>query len=165
MPETAPKWAVMTFEFPARGKQPPVKVTWYESGKQPPRELALGHPLPANGSLLIGDKGRLLQTDMYGAYYTLLPKAKFAGYQPPAPSLPRARIGHHQEWIDAAKTGSATMANFEYAGRLTESFLVGNVALRTGRTLDWDGQAMKARNCPDADRFIHAEYRKGWTLD
>ncbi len=165
MAETAPKWAEMVFEFPARGKQPPVTVTWYESGRKPPMGLALGEPLPGNGALLIGDKGRLLQTDMYGAYHKLLPANRYADYTPPAQTLPRARIGHQQEWIDSAKTGSPTMANFEYAGRLTEAFLVGNVALRTGQTLEWDGESMKATNCPEAQRFVHPEYRKGWSLD
>ena len=165
MAETAPKWAEMVFEFPARGKQPPVTVTWYEAGRKPPLSLALGEPLPGNGALLIGDKGRLLQTDMYGAYHKLLPTDRYSDYTPPAQTLPRARIGHQQEWIDSAKTGSPTMANFEYAGRLTEAFLVGNVALRTGQTLQWDGEAMKAANCPEAQRFVHPEYRKGWSLD
>ncbi len=165
MAETAPKWAEMVFEFPARGKQPPVTVTWYEAGHKPPLALALGEPLPGNGALLIGDKGRLLQTDMYGAYHKLLPTDHYADYTPPAQTLPRARIGHQQEWIDSAKTGSPTMANFEYAGRLTEAFLVGDVALRTGQTLQWDGEAMKATNCPEAQRFVHPEYRKGWSLD
>ena len=165
MAETAPKWAEMVFEFPARGKQPPVTVTWYEAGRKPPLALALGEPLPGNGALLIGDKGRLLQTDMYGAYHKLLPTDRYSDYTPPAQTLPRARIGHQQEWIDSAKTGSPTMANFEYAGRLTEAFLVGNVALRTGQTLQWDGEAMKATNCPEAQRFVHPEYRKGWSLD
>ena len=165
MAETAPKWAEMVFEFPARGKQPPVTVTWYEAGRKPPLALALGEPLPGNGALLIGDKGRLLQTDMYGAYHKLLPTDRYSDYTPPAQTLPRARIGHQQEWIDSAKTGSPTMANFEYAGRLTEAFLVGNVALRTGQTLQWDGEAMQATNCPEAQRFVHPEYRKGWSLD
>ena len=165
MAETAPKWAEMVFEFPARGKQPPVTVTWYEAGRKPPLALALGEPLPGNGALLIGDKGRLLQTDMYGAYHKLLPTERYSDYPPPAQTLPRARIGHQQEWIDSAKTGSPTMANFEYAGRLTEAFLVGNVALRTGQPLQWDGEAMHATNCPEAQRFVHPEYRKGWSLD
>ena len=165
MAETAPKWAEMVFEFPARGKQPPVTVTWYEAGRKPPLSLALGEPLPGNGALLLGDKGRLLQTDMYGAFYKLLPTENFSEYIPPAPTLPRARNSHQQEWIDAAKTGSSTMSNFEYASRLTEAFLVGNVALRTGQTLEWEGETMKAKNCPEAERFVHPVYRKGWSLD
>ena len=155
----------MTFYFPARGNRSPVRVHWYENGRQPPRELTLGKTLPSNGSLVIGDQGRLLQTDMYGAYYQLLPEDKFVDYKPPSPTLPRAQGGHHAEWIRAAKTGEATMANFDYAGRLTEAFLVGNVALRVGKTLDWDGDKMVAKNCPEAKPFIHPEYRTGWKLE
>ena len=165
MRETAPKWAEMRFTFPARGAAPPVNVTWYESGRLPSADLPLGHALPTNGSLLLGDPGRRLTTDMYGAHYKLLPEADFIDHQPPTPSLPRARLGHHQEWIDAITTGTATMAHFEYSGKLTEAFLAGNVALRTQQSLDWDGENMRAHNCPDADQFIHPVYRKGWEID
>ena len=128
----------------------------------PPAELALGYPLPSNGSLLFGDRGRLLTTDMYGAHNKLLPEAAFVVYQPPTPTLPRARLSHHQEWIDVVKTGNTTMANFAYSGRLTEAFLAGNVALRAQQTLNWDGEQMRVPNCPQADQFIHPHYRKGW---
>jgi hypothetical protein len=165
MEETAPKWAVMTYHFPARGKLPPVKVVWYENGKQPPKELAFSHELPTNGSLLIGDKGRLLTLDMYCVHYKLLPEEQFTDYLAPEPTLPRAKVSHHSEWIHAAKTGTPTMADFEYSGRLTEAFLVGNVAIRVGKTLEWDGESMRAHNCSEANALIHPEYRKGWDAE
>jgi hypothetical protein len=92
-----------------------------------------------------------------------LPEKQFEGFQQPAPSIPRSP-GHHLEWIDACKTGKAASANFEYSGWLTEANHLGNVAYRTGKKLQWDAKKMKASNAPEADRFIHRTYRKGWVL-
>ena len=119
-------------------------------------------PVPAwgTGFLFIGDQGMLL------ADYTrrvLLPEAKFAGYQPPEPSIPDS-LGHYAEWVAACKAGSPTGCNFDYAGALTEAMLLGNVAYRAGKKLQWDAASLKATNCPEADPFIRREYRKGWTL-
>jgi len=72
--------------------------------------------------------------------------------------------GHHQEWISACKTGSTTTCNFDYSGALTESVLLGNVAYRTGKQLQWDAEHLKAANCPEAEKLIRREYRKGWSL-
>ncbi|MBI3736917.1 gfo/Idh/MocA family oxidoreductase, partial [Candidatus Sumerlaeota bacterium] len=76
------------------------------------------------------------------------------------------RLGnHYMEWIDACKGGAPAMSNFiDYAGKLTEVVLVGNVAMRVGKKIEWDGPNMKAPNCPEADRFIKNEYRAGWEL-
>jgi hypothetical protein len=93
----------------------------------------------------------------------LWPKDKFADYQAPEPSIPRS-IGHHQEWITACKTGSATTCNFDYSGAVTETVLLGNVAYRTGHKLEWDGANMKFTNCPEANDYLQREYRSGWTL-
>ena len=57
-----------------------------------------------------------------------------------------------------------SFCNFEYAGWLTEANHLGNVAYRAGQKLIWDAKAMKATNCPNADQFIHREYRSGWKL-
>ena len=93
----------------------------------------------------------------------LLPEEQFAGFEPPAPFIPKS-IGHHNEWIQACKTGSPTTCNFAYASALTETVLLGVVAYRTGLKLDWDAASLKARNSPQAMNYIHTEYRKGWEL-
>ena len=95
--------------------------------------------------------------------HRLLPEKDFAGFAAPAPSIPRSP-GHHLEWINACKTGSPTSANFEYSGWLTEANHLGNVAFRTGKKLEWNAEKMIASNAPEADRFIHRQYRKGWVL-
>jgi len=71
---------------------------------------------------------------------------------------------HYQEWVRACKTGRPTGSNFDYAGPMTESILLGNVAFRVGQKITYDAQRMKAVNCPEADRYINHEYRKGWSL-
>ena len=64
----------------------------------------------------------------------------------------------HPEWI------APTTCNFAYAGPLTEANHLGNVAYRVGKKLEWDTKTLKAKHCPEADKFIHREYRKGWSL-
>lgn len=157
-PETCPVGLVVRYEFPARDKQPPVKLTWY-CGNLIPREVA-GQRVPANGVMFIGSEGM-----MYADYgnYRLFPSEKFTGFQPPKPTIPRS-IGHHAEWIKACKDGSPTTCNFDYSGALTESVLLGNVAYRTGQALEWDAQRLVATNAPAAERYLRKEYRPGWEV-
>ena len=93
----------------------------------------------------------------------MLPEKDFAGFVPPAPSIPDS-IGHHKEWTEACKTGGPTTCNFDYSGALSETVLLGNVAFRAGKKLEWDAKKLRARNCPAADEFIQHHYRKGWAI-
>ncbi|MEP0842652.1 MAG: Gfo/Idh/MocA family oxidoreductase [Phycisphaerae bacterium] len=166
--ETAPAWSILELRFPARGDRPPVKLTWYDGRKQPPRELFHGEPFPTNGSLVIGEKGTLFTRTWNGGesdadMFLLLPRKDFADFRPPAPTLPRAP-GHHQEWIAACKGGPPALSEFGYAARLTEALLVGALALRTGKAIEWDAANMKAKGQPQADDFIRPALRAGWTL-
>jgi predicted dehydrogenase len=171
-PETYPSWATITFQFPAREDMPPVKFVWYEgkrNGKKnlPPTDLLHGENPPGSGSLLVGDKGILYSPNDYGASYKLLPSKEFEGYQGPTQTLPRNGKGDEGmkiEWIAAIKGGPPAMSNFNYAGMLTETILLGNVAMRAGKKLDWDGPTLKFTNAPEANHLLHFEYRKGWTL-
>jgi hypothetical protein len=91
----------------------------------------------------------------------LLPEKDFAEFVPPPQTIPNSP-GHYVEWIEACKGGKPSLANFEYAGWMTEANHLGNVAYRVGKTLHWDAAGMKATNAPEADHFIRREYRKGW---
>ena len=113
-----------------------------------------------DGVLFIGDKGMLLAD--YGRR-VLMPEADFKDFKAPEPTIANSK-GHHAEWITACKDGSPTTCNFTYSGALTETVLLGNVAYRTGKKLAWNGAALKAENCPEADAFLKREYRKGWSL-
>ena len=162
--ETTPEGLIVRFEHPARGESPPVTVTWYDSGKRPPhfaeRDPAKKLPEWGDGVLWIGEKGMLLSD--YGRW-KLLPESRFAGFQAPPRSIPES-IGHHAEWIAAAKTGGPTTCGFGYSGVLTEAVLLGNVAYRSGKRIEWDAAHGKATNAPDAMKYVEREYRKGWSL-
>ena len=97
------------------------------------------------------------------AKHVLLPEKDFRDFVRPKPFIPKS-LGHYAEWIHACKTGAPTTCNFEYAGWLTEANHLGNVAYRTGKKLEWDPAKLYAPNAPEAEPFIHREYRKGWTL-
>jgi hypothetical protein len=113
-----------------------------------------------SGVLFVGKKGKLLAD--YGRHL-LLPENEFAGFVPPRPFI-KDSLGHHREWVEAIKLGGTTTCRFDYSGPLTETALLGNVAYRVGRKLEWDFEKMKAVNCPEADPLLHHHYRSGWAL-
>jgi hypothetical protein len=177
-PETFPMWAKIVFQFPARDDMPPVKFTWYEGARGnhrvlPPDDLLAkvlkpGERISDSGSLLVGDKGILYSPNDYGASFKLLPEQDFGGFKAPEPTLARnggGDDGMKKEWVAAIRGGAPAMSNFDYAGMLTETILLGNVAVRVGnkKVLEWDGPNLKFTNAPEADQYIKTEYRKGWT--
>jgi predicted dehydrogenase len=162
---SAPRYCIAHYEYPARGEVPACRLHWYDSGKQPALWATLENEdakkaTAGGGQLFVGDGGMLLSN--YGSRW-LLPESKFAGFKAPKETIP-ASIGHHQEWINAVKTGGTTTCNFDYAGALTEAVLLGTVAYRSGKRVEWDAANLKVTNNPDAQQFVHTEYRKGWTL-
>ena len=159
-PETTPQWLIVHYEHASRGELPPVHVTWYDGGKRPPQFAEGRLPEWGDGVLFVGEKGMLLSD--YGNH-KLLPESQYLGFKPPAPSIADS-IGHYNEWITASKTGSPTTCNFDYSGALSETALLGNIAFRTGKKIEWDPVKMKAKNCPEADKYIRLSYRKGWKL-
>ncbi|OHB66393.1 MAG: oxidoreductase, partial [Planctomycetes bacterium RBG_13_63_9] len=163
--ETGPKWSIVTYQFPARGDDlPPVTLKWYDGHKLPPRpkELAEGRKLPTNGSMFVGGKGTILVDDTGGG--RLIPEEKMEAFKPPEPFLPRSP-GHKIEWLRACQGGEPASSNFtDYGGPMTEVVLLGNVALRAGKKIEWDGANLRATNAPEADQYVRREYRKGWEL-
>ena len=164
--ETAPLASVVHYQFPARGDMPPVKLTWYDGRLKPPRpeELEEGRMLgdKHGGVLFVGDKGKLMCGE-YGHGPRLIPEARMKEYKLPPKTIPRS-IGHHAEWVAACKGGKPAGSNFDYAGPFTEAVLLGNFALRSGQKLQWDGPNMKVTNAPEANEYVHTQYRQGWTL-
>jgi predicted dehydrogenase len=160
--EIGPHGCIVYYEFGPRGDKPPVKVTWYDGGLGPERPAGLpaGDTLPARGVLFVGDKGLMLCGGT-GRRPRLLGTA--AGFQPPKPTIPRSK-GHHRDWLYACKGGPPGGSNFEYGARLTEITLLGVLALRTGRRIEWDAASMKAKGVPAADAVIKESYRKGWEV-
>lgn len=165
--ETLPVASCVHYQFPARGDMPPVQLHWYDGGLTPPRpeELEPGRDLNReDGLILIGDKGKILVEGWGGRSPRLIPERRMQEYQRPAKTLPRS-IGHHKEWLKACKEGTPTRSSFDFAGPLTEAVLLGTVCVRSGgKRLAWDGDQMKVTNMPEANNYLHYEYRKGWTL-
>lgn len=168
--ETYPLASTVTYHFPARGELPPVKVVWYDGGLRParPDELAEGTEMGDNGHLLIGDRGKMLGQRRGGSL--ILPESRRKEYQDPPKTIPRS-IGHYKEWIEACKGGKPGGSNFDWAGPLAETVLLGNVALRlqlreelTFQKLLWDGPSLRFTNSDAANKFIRGEYREGWSL-
>ena len=157
--------ATMTFyEFPARGKMPPVKLTWYDGGLLPARPDELGDEQlnKGGGALLVGSKGKLLH-DTYGLNPRLLPASLNVSYGKPPRKLPRIAGEHHElNWVDAAKGKAAASSPFEYAARLTELMLLGIVALRAGTKIHYDAENMRVLNAIGANEYLTRQYRSGW---
>lgn len=159
-PETTPEKLTVRYEFPARGALAATSLTWYDGQGRPEAVTSLGVKGYPNGVLFVGDKGALVAD--YD-HHKLLPEDSFRDFRAPERSIPKS-IGHHAEWIAACKDGRPTTCTFDYSGALSEAVLLGNVAYRAGRKLEWDAVALKATNCPEADRYLRREYRRGWAL-
>lgn len=162
--ETFPAASVVHWDFPARGDMPPVKVTWYDGGLKPrrPDELGDGENLGNDGLLWIGDEGTILG-GFTGNGSRLIPEKRMKDFRPPDKTLPRS-IGHYKEWCEACKGGPAAGCNFAFGGPLTAVVLLGNIALRLGRKLLWDGGNMRFANDDEANKLLSEPYRDGWTL-
>ncbi len=168
--ETFPVASKIHFEFAATSSRPAVKMTWYDGGLMPQRPAALeqGRQMGDNdgGVLIVGEKNTLMH-GVYGRDPQLLAASRHHEFPQPAAILPRSP-GIYQEWIDAIKDRSkATTSNFGYASRLTETMLLGNIAVRRAsehKVLEYDGQAMRFRNDDAANSYLDKNYRPGFGL-
>ncbi|MDG1896542.1 MAG: gfo/Idh/MocA family oxidoreductase, partial [Fuerstiella sp.] len=155
---------VLEYNYPSRGDLPPVKLTWYDGGKKPDilsnYKDQNGKPLDWGGQLFVGERGAIISN-----YSSNLLQPDDGGnqLQRPDPYIPKS-IGHHNEWIEAIKTGGKTTCNFDYSGALTEAVLLGVVSYRSGESLKWDAKNLRVANSKKAQDMIHKEYRDGWTL-
>ena len=152
--ELAPATMMVVYEFPASPSgAPPVKLTWHQGDSKPPGWVP---EWGGRSQLFIGDRGMLLGSGK------LLPEEKFKDFATPPETLLRSP-GHWAEWVNYAKgRGPAPGSNFQYSGWTTEANHLGNVAYRTGKKIEWDYEHLRARNAPEAERFVKREYRKGW---
>ena len=149
------------YTYPARGKKPPVKLTWYQGGERPAVLSVAQKKRWGSGVLFVGEGGMLLSD--YGKH-VLLPEDDFKDFKRPPKTIPDS-IGHHAEWIKVCKESGKSTCDFSYSGPLAECALLGIVSHRVGnKKLDWDWKSMKATNVPEADGYIRHRYRNGWSL-
>jgi hypothetical protein len=190
-PDTYPKTAKIRFVFPPREGLPETEFFWYDGNPgdksctplRPAPEITqdikeMLERVPTSGALLIGEKGQIFSPDDYGTNFFIklngekelvrgntheavkvvpvtLPRNKHEGGEDPK---------QHLEWIDACKGGPLPYSNFDVAAYLTEIILLGCVALRVGKKLEWDGPKMRATNAPEAAQYVKRTYRKGFEL-
>lgn len=171
-PASYPLATFVQYEFAARGKAPPVKLYWYDGGLMPPRPPQLPDNMTlltdsgdGGGGIFIGEKG-FLQYSTYGDNPRVYPPALAAQVAKLPQTLERITTGHEVNWASAIKGEAKISSPFQYAAKLTETMLLGIVALRAGQgeRLVYDGPNMKFTNKPEANKFLTREYRKGWEL-
>jgi len=118
-----------------------------------PEELEPGRKLPENGSFFVGDKGIIL-SGTYGGSPRIIPESKMREYKRPPKTLERVPGGadsHEQNWVNACKGGKPAGSNFDFSGPMTESVVMGNLAIRYPlRKLEWNGEKMEVTNFPEA---------------
>jgi hypothetical protein len=165
------------------GKPLPDNPYKHDGSNKPAKEItadveAFRGEVPGSGCLIIGEKGQVFSPDDYGSQFfiKLNDEKKFTFYKnhPAAMAVPESipRNPFHQgdaqhlEWIAAIKDNKpeTCYSRFAIAADLTEIMLLGCVALRVGKKIEWDGPGMRAKNAPEADQFIHRHDRAGWTV-
>jgi predicted dehydrogenase len=162
--ETFPQWGIIHYEFPGtkHTSGDSFRMTWYDGGKKPSEALAplpAGESLPDNGSLFIGDKGVLLCR--HGGNPQLLPTQQYADYKVDAV----AATDHYMQWTNACKGMDKTTSHFDYSGPLTETVLLGTIAIRfPEQKLTWDSERLQVADHETASQFVHKIYRDGWQV-
>ncbi len=165
VPEMPPLESILRYEFPARGELPPCSLLWYDSGQLPPKPAEMeAEKMEENGILFIGDKGKII-TGVYGENPRLLPESSMADYKRPPKTIPRVpENSPHKDWIRACKGGPPACSNFDISGPFTEWVLLGNLAIRLGKKLQWDSENLRVTNVPEAEELIKGTYRQGWEV-
>ena len=190
LPEACPPSSFVSIHFDATDiNSTPLKMQWFDGGIRPahpdliPADDFLGETGSNNGVMMIGNNG-IITTGVYGNTPRLYRKGeKVVAYKQPENS--EAEHGHQRKWVDAVKAGydstehKALTSSFDYSGPLTETVLMGNIAIRayqlrkkSGRYFDyygrkkllWDGPLMKITNLEAANQFLTRTYRQGWSL-
>jgi predicted dehydrogenase len=169
--DSYPQWSIIEFEFPATDKRPAIKFTWRDGGKLIDTEMLNGLTPGRSGCLVVGTKGKMWSTDDYGANNTFSPEV--TPPQVEAGKDYQVSPGHFNEWIDACKGGTPAVSNFpDYAGRLTETILLGNLAVwvadkpeEKGEKVQWDPVDLKVKNIKGLDQIVKPVYPAGYTLD
>ena len=165
--QTFPRASIVTYEFPARGKKPPVKLTWSDGRLLPPipDELEKGRRVPNSGAFIIGDKGCIMHGSHGAGSARIIPETKMQEYKRPEQTIPRIQEGHEGDWIRACKDGRPASSDFEYGGALSEMALLGMIAIRVkDQKLQWDTGNLKFTNNDVANELLHIQYRDGWHL-
>lgn len=166
-PEVTPVELHTSFDYPANDWRGAIRVHWYQGGAMPrsPKPYIdlkrIGH-----GAMFKGTKGFLVAD--FGSR-VLLPYGKQADmtyYKPRSRDEVIPPLGHFQkEWTNACKGNLKTSCDFDYGGTLIEQMLLGLVAYRVGKKIEYDGANGRVTNSAEANNLLRRQYRPGWTLN
>ena len=162
--ETFPSWSEIEFAFPERNGRDALTLTWYDGGKKPSADLFGDAKVESSGCLVIGEKGTIYAPGDYAASLVMIGGAekKDVEYE--------KSPGHFEEWVRAIKGEKPAMSNFpDYAGPLTETILLGNLAVWAadkgeGKKIEWDAKNLKATNAPEVASIVKPEFLNGYEL-
>ncbi|HSD26317.1 MAG TPA: Gfo/Idh/MocA family oxidoreductase [Vicinamibacteria bacterium] len=159
-----PQASLVRWEFAERPGMPPLALHWYDGGLRPPTPRELqddGEPMPEEGLLFVGDEGKIL-AGFSGQSPRLIPRSRMARFTPPPRTLPRP-AEELDQWIRACRGGAPSDASFPNLSALTETILLGTIAIRVDKKLRWDAAGFRFVDAPEADALMTREYREGWT--
>jgi predicted dehydrogenase len=166
-PDVAPVTLETHFEHPANAWRGPLRVSWYQGGAMPnsPREYLdlrkIGH-----GAMFKGTKGFVVADFSSRILLPFGDEADLTYYKPRPKSEVLPKLEHFQkEWFDACKGGLKTSCDFDYSGRMIEQMLLGLVAYRVGKKIEYDGSTGRVTNVAEANAMLGRQYREGWTLN
>lgn len=165
--EVFPISSKIVYEFPQRGKLPPLKLTWTDGHykKKQPEVLEEGRKMPASGAVIYGSKETVMHDSHGAGGLRIIPETRMKAFTRPEKTIARVKGGHEGDWIRACKDGNPASSNFGYGGALTEFVLLGVAAARVpGERLEWNGEQMRFTNNDTANEFVHTPYRNGWEL-
>ncbi len=152
-----PLGCIVTYDYPACNDYPEIRFVWYDGGLKPSVPRSMGSQnLPAEGVLYIGTEGIMLEDK-------ILDPARAEKFKNTPKTLQR-RGGVFPEWLEACKGGQPATANFDFAVPVTEFVLLGNLALQTGKPVDFNPVSLKIANNPEAEKLISQPYYNGWKL-
>lgn len=159
-----PYSCIVRFKFPKQEQLPAFDLYWYDGGMRPntPDELRNGS-LEPEGMMFVGDKGKIL-AGFRNESPRLLPDSKMKTYLNGQEAPKDVNVNGEQYWIDAFKNKTQSPGNFLNARAVTETILLGAVALRAKKRIEYDSVNMKITNNEDANKYLYREYRKGWEL-
>ena len=160
-----PQASLVRWEFPERAGMPPLALHWYDGGLRPPKLRELeeeGAPMPEEGLLFVGDSGKIL-AGFTGESPRLVPKARMQAFQPPPPTLPRP-AEELEQWVRACRGTAPSDASFENVAAVSETILLGTIAVRVDKKLRWDAASARFVDAPEADALMTRTVREGWAL-
>ena len=165
--ECGPNHSIVTYTFPEGKYNHKMPFVWYDGGYMPEESVFEGTIVNSQNAkkfdlIIIGEKGKFL-FNRNSTKWKTSPEGLLDNVNPEK-TIPRVK-NEDQEWVDAIRgVGSEPLSGFAYSGPFTETVLLGNLAVRLGKRIAWDGVNLKATNAPEAEELIKRPYRKGWEV-